>query len=52
MIIYKYIIFTLNILLLLLLIFFNMNAKAKGYVLGAIAAATYGMNPIVRPTLV
>ena len=23
-----------------------MNAKAKGYVLGAIAAATYGMNPL------
>ena len=23
-----------------------MNAKAKGYILGAIAAATYGMNPL------
>lgn len=24
----------------------SMNAKAKGYILGAIAAATYGMNPL------
>ena len=23
-----------------------MNVKAKGYVLGVIAAATYGMNPL------
>lgn len=23
-----------------------MNAKAKGYLLGSIAAATYGMNPL------
>lgn len=23
-----------------------MNSKAKGYLLGAIAAATYGMNPL------
>ena len=23
-----------------------MNVKAKGYALGAIAAATYGMNPL------
>lgn len=23
-----------------------MNVKAKGYILGAIAAATYGMNPL------
>ena len=23
-----------------------MNAKAKGYLLGAVAAATYGMNPL------
>lgn len=23
-----------------------MNAKVKGYILGAIAAATYGMNPL------
>ena len=28
------------------LIFLIMNAKAKGYVLGAIAAATSGMNPL------
>lgn len=26
--------------------FTPMNAKAKGYILGAIAAATYGMNPL------
>lgn len=45
MIIYKYIIFIMNILLCAL-IFLIMNAKAKGYVLGAIAAATYGMNPL------
>lgn len=24
-----------------------MNAKVKGYMLGAIAAATYGMNPLL-----
>ena len=24
----------------------DMNAKAKGYAIGAIAAATYGMNPL------
>ena len=23
-----------------------MNVKAKGYILGAVAAATYGMNPL------
>ena len=23
-----------------------MNAKAKGYLLGTVAAATYGMNPL------
>ena len=23
-----------------------MNAKAKGYILGSIAAASYGMNPL------
>lgn len=23
-----------------------MNAKVKGYILGAVAAATYGMNPL------
>ena len=23
-----------------------MNVKAKGYILGAIAAASYGMNPL------
>lgn len=23
-----------------------MNTKAKGYLLGAVAAATYGMNPL------
>lgn len=45
MIIYKYIIFIMNILLLRANIF-NHECKAKGYVLGAIAAATYGMNPL------
>ena len=45
MIVYKYIIFIMNILLLRANILI-MNAKAKGYVLGAIAAATYGMNPL------
>lgn len=45
MMIYKYIIFIMNILLLRANIF-NHECKAKGYVLGAIAAATYGMNPL------
>lgn len=29
-----------------------MNVKAKGYVLGVIAAATYGMNPLFCSSLV
>ncbi len=24
-----------------------MNTKVKGYILGAVAAATYGMNPLL-----
>lgn len=28
-----------------------MNAKAKGYILGSIAAASYGMNPLFAPPL-
>lgn len=28
-----------------------MNVKVKGYVLGAIAAATYGMNPLFALSL-
>ena len=26
-----------------------MNTKVKGYILGAVAAATYGMNPLFTP---
>ena len=32
--------------LFLALKFNFMNVKAKGYILGAVAAATYGMNPL------
>ena len=29
-----------------------MNTKAKGYLLGAVAAATYGMNPLFALSLI
>lgn len=29
-----------------------MNTKVKGYILGAVAAATYGMNPPLYPSAI